>query len=109
MLAPCTLALGEAVGDVQPLAKAQVGSMTLVGEGPGVESGGGVESAGDAAMVTAAAGMARAAIRNLCQFTSFTPDAGFVALRVQRRYRGRHASPRGPAARLTTDTLAVHG
>ena len=73
MLAPCTLAFGEAVGDVQPLAKAHVGSMTLVGEGPGEDSGGGVERAGDAAMVIAAAGMASAAIPNLCKFTSFLP------------------------------------
>ena len=92
VLAPWTLELGEAVGDVQPLTKAQVGSITLVGVGAGDVTGGGVET-GDAAMVTTAAGTAIRPTPNLCQFTSFTPDAGCAALRVQRRHRWREPDP----------------
>lgn len=77
VLAPCTFVLGAAVGDVQPLVNAQVGSATLVGVGPGVRAGGGVET-GAAAIVTAAAGTASAAMLNLCQFTAYPPDAAFV-------------------------------
>ena len=89
VLAPWTLEFGEAVGDVQPLVNAQVGSATLVGEGSGVALGGGVV-AGEAAIVTTAAGTARPARPNLCHFTSFSPDARFVALRVPRGTDERH-------------------
>lgn len=58
----------------------------------GVEAGGGVAT-DEAAMVAIAAGTARAAIANLCQFTSLPPDAGFVAVRVLRGDRERQPKP----------------
>ncbi|MBV8445206.1 MAG: hypothetical protein JOZ92_04745 [Candidatus Dormibacteraeota bacterium] len=75
VLAPWTLVFGVGDGDVQPVVNAQIGSGTLVGDG--VLSGGGVE-AGDAAIVSTAAGTARAVMPNFCQFTSLPPDAGFA-------------------------------